>query len=86
MSTSAGLWFLLAGGCIFVLGVIFMALRERRGRGLKQTVNHFQKSRKALDHIFHTHEADRSASRNKSHREHPASGDGDGDKNHRRSA
>lgn len=85
MSTSAGLWFMLGGACLFLGGILVMSLRDWRSRGLKQTVNHFQKSRKALDHIFHTHEAGRQASRSKSHHDHPASDDGDG-KNHRRSA
>lgn len=83
MSTSAGLWFLLGGACLFLAGIIGMSLRDWRRRGIKQTVNHFQKSRKALDHIFRTHEADRHASRSKSHGDHPASGDG---KTHRRTA
>ncbi|HVL81889.1 MAG TPA: hypothetical protein VM840_09890 [Actinomycetota bacterium] len=72
MSTAGGLMFLVAGIAVFVAGLLLMSWRERRRSGLKQSVRHFRRTRRALHKIFHAAETDRQVSRARARHEHPS--------------
>ncbi len=74
MSTLGGLLFLVGGIAVFLAGILLMSWREKRHRGLKQSVSHFRRTRKALNNIFHAHERDRHISRQRARHAHPARG------------
>ena len=72
MSTSVGLLFLVGGLAVFVLGIVLMALRERYGHKPAQSVQHFARSRHALNKIHRTQTALRDSARARARAMHPA--------------
>ena len=72
MSTGVGLLFLLAGIAAFVFGLLLMQWREKRRSGLKQSVRHFRRTRRALHKIFHAAERDRQMSWARARHQHPS--------------
>ena len=72
MSSQVGLLFLLAGIGAFVFGILLMQWREKRKSGLKQSVRHFRRTRRALHKIFNAAERDRQLSWARARHQHPS--------------
>lgn len=72
MSTLAGLLFLVGGLGTFLLCILLLVAREQVGRRPKHTVEHFEKTRFALDRIHRTQTALRDSARARARAMHPA--------------
>lgn len=82
MSTSVGLLFLIGGVAAFVIAIVLITMRDRITQRPRQTVEHFQRSRKALGKIHHSQTVLWRSARARARAMHP-SGRG---KRHRKSA